>query len=260
VGPRAHAGCAEKNISRSLWRFSLGASSSTQASVTARFVRAALDRGFAMVGVWAGERVLDTAQMEAILGQLARQALAESETLRAPPCARSEADVSVAKAAHLRAAAGWREALRLDDLTAAAPLVMAAADAAAPAVPMVAAPASIAPAPDRAPDQGPRPTITTAVRSEAAATAPDAMVSIADTAAPTPEDPAVERRCDLTPGISPSPSPSVDTLPPAMQARRPALTVAPPRPGPAPLKRRLTNRNATRSFLSASRSRGTSPK
>ena len=119
----------KKNISRSLWRFSLGASSSTQASVTARFVRAALDRGFAMVGVWAGERVLDTAQMEAILGQLARQALAEAETLRALPCARSEADVSVAKAAHLRAAAGWREALRLNDLTAAAPLVMAAADA-----------------------------------------------------------------------------------------------------------------------------------
>ena len=282
-------GALKKNISRSLWRFSLGASSSTQASVAARFVRAALDRGFAMVGVWAGERVLDTAQMEAILGQLARQALAESETLRAPPCARSEADVSVAKAAHLRAAAGWREALRLNDLTAAAPLVMAAADAvglagpgaapnpivlreaarmlaavaeenvaredgvyaadrtllqvrlcaAAPAVPMVAAPASIAPAPDRAPDQGPRPTITTAVRSEAAATAPDAMVSIADTAAPTPEDPAVERRCDLTPGISPSPPPSVDTLL-AMQARRPALMVAPPHPGPAPLKRRLT--------------------
>jgi len=119
----------KKNISRSLWRFSLGTSSSTQASVTARFVRAALDRGFAMVGVWAGERVLDTAQMEAILGQLARQALAEAETLRALPCARSEADVSVAKAAHLRAAAGWREALRLNDLTAAAPLVMAAADA-----------------------------------------------------------------------------------------------------------------------------------
>ena len=58
----------KKNISRSLWRFSLGTSSSTQASVTARFVRAALDRGFAMVGVWAGERVLDTAQMEASLG------------------------------------------------------------------------------------------------------------------------------------------------------------------------------------------------
>ncbi|WP_093256784.1 hypothetical protein [Rubrimonas cliftonensis] len=108
----------------------------------ARAVRAALDRGFGLVGVWAMERELSRIEAEAVIGRLARQALAETEALRALPCARSEADIATAKSAHAQTAAAWRDALRRNDLAALAPaLVGAAADLGIAAPETAAAPA-----------------------------------------------------------------------------------------------------------------------
>jgi hypothetical protein len=112
---------------RRFWRFSTGCTSSTEALRIARALRAALDRGFGLVGVWAMERELSRIEAEAVIGRLARQALTEAEALRALPCRRSETDVATAKAAHAQAAAAWRGALRLNDLDALAPMVVSAA-------------------------------------------------------------------------------------------------------------------------------------
>jgi integrase len=124
---------------RRFWRFSTGLTSSSEALRVARALRAALDRGFGLVGVWAMERELSRIEAEAVISRLARQALAEAELLRALPCARSEQDIVLAKTAHAQTGAAWRDALRRNDLAGLAPIVMAAAADAGVAAPEAAA-------------------------------------------------------------------------------------------------------------------------
>ncbi|MFN3615749.1 MAG: DUF6538 domain-containing protein, partial [Rubrimonas sp.] len=50
---------------RRFWRFSTGCTSSSEALRVARALRAALDRGFGLVGVWAMERELSRIEAEA---------------------------------------------------------------------------------------------------------------------------------------------------------------------------------------------------
>jgi hypothetical protein len=96
----------------------------SEASEAAALVRAALARGFTMIGSWSGADMPSAAENERILTHLARQALADAEALRGR---RDEAVILAAEAAHAAEAASWRDALRGNALDAVRPKLAAAA-------------------------------------------------------------------------------------------------------------------------------------
>ena len=110
-------------LSRSFWRSSLRTTSRSEALCAARSVRAALDQGFATVGVGMRLGMLTEAQGEAVITVLARRALAEAEVPSQPrrPARRGSDRRRATIASH--EAAAWRDVLRRNDLAIVAPLV-----------------------------------------------------------------------------------------------------------------------------------------
>lgn len=85
---------------RRFWRFSTGTKSRVEALRAAAHVRAALDRGFTLVKLGIGTAMVDAGQMEAMLTQLARNALAATEAARAFSGVRDDARVAEACCQH----------------------------------------------------------------------------------------------------------------------------------------------------------------
>lgn len=102
---------------RDFFRFSTGTTSLASATRRAAHLRAALDRGFALVRLEMSGVVQEAVQVEAMIVRLAHAALAEAETARAWAGPRSDAQIADAIAAHEEARYACRNALRRNDFS-----------------------------------------------------------------------------------------------------------------------------------------------